>query len=503
MTRAKFDLLHEPWIAVLWGREKINVSLTDILVNAPQISALATAHPLHFFAIHRLLLAITHRAIGPGGISDRADVFEKWPAEKLVSYLEKFNDRFDLLSAERPFMQHPGLAAAGLREKPWTQLAPECASGNTKLLFSQNLDHSPGEISPAEAASHLVGFLQFTAGGLVKAYRTSATRGPASNLSCIFVEGTNLAETLALNLVPQSRDYYQLDIPAWEAEPIELSTLSAATATVPAGPAQRYSWISRVVQLKAAVGKLSHAYIAEGVDLDDGPVPDPMAALIRGKDEQLFTLKINPERAFWRDLHALAADVGSHPPATLNSALAILAELSLPSRGLSLIAGGLCADKAKLVLWRLERHRITSSVLQQGAGAAQVLRPAAKRADDIARSLRVSLEMLCRHWLECTSGRSADKGAVTSAADALQALPHFWQGLETEYWAFVDKLGNGVEPGACLVDWETEVIMAAKRSWREAANKIGSSGRNLFASAQAEGWLMRQLKPEFQPALEA
>jgi CRISPR system Cascade subunit CasA len=503
MATPSFCLIEEPWIPVrtLGAADRL-VGLRQAFAEAAELQGVSSAHPLHNLAIHRLLLAIAHRAFGPGDIAARADLADAWVAKRATAYLDRWSDRFNLLDAARPFLQVPALREAQLDRRPWTLIALERSSGNAKTLFDHSLDSAPGFISPAEAARHLLACLQFTNGGLTKAFRTSATRGPASGLACVLAEGDSLAETLAMNLVPQSRSDHGKDVPPWELDaPPGLAVLKLGGASLPLGHAQRYTWQSRSILLLPELDVVESVLFAEGADLDDGPIPDPMAALVQGK-EALHPLRLSESRAFWRDFHALGAGTGAHPPATLETAIGIRMVLGRSSRTLRIVCGGLLTDKAKRVLWRIEGHLIPAAVLAAGTGASAALRPAAERADEVGRGLHFAVQDLSRAWLEGASGRDADKGAVAAAAEALQIMPAFWHALATPYWQFVDRLGQAGDPDEALISWEAEVLRQARRSWESATLRLGQRARALAAAARVGPSMARTLKPKFTVSVE-
>jgi CRISPR system Cascade subunit CasA len=497
MTTSPYNLLTEAWIPLVCKDGGVReVGLRTALCEASSFRGLASSHPLHVIGLYRLLLAIAHRAIGPGETDSRADLVERWPSERFEAYFRRLDDRFRLFDPDRPFLQFAELRRTVLKPRPWSLIALERSSGNAKLLFDRTLDDTPGSIEPSEAARHLVAFLQFTNGGLVKAFRTSATRGPANNLACLIAEGESLAETLALNLVPQSPSTFDLDTTPWETEPPGVAELTAGASRIPQGPAQRYAWPSRAVLLQEAGGRVATLTFAAGVDLADSPVPDPMSALIKGK-ESLFPVRLSETRAFWRDFHAFRPGQAGHPALTLDTAIAVRSALGRSTRTLRIVCGGLLADKAKLVLWRLESHVVPGSVLSAGAAAAAAIRPASERVEAVGRGLRSALEELCEAWLKGGSERKPDAGAVTAAASALQIEPLFWQRLEPRYWAFVATLGTTNDVDAALLDWERTVIAQARFAWSEAVSRLGARARAVAAAAQGSATLDRVLHPKF------
>ena len=106
----------------------------------------------------------------------------------------------------------------------------------------------------------------------------------------------------------------------------EIATLHAPPEMVALGPAQRYTWLSRAVLLQPGTGgTVSSALYAEGLELSESPVPDPMVAMVTGKDAALHPLYLDVDRAFWRDLYALSGESGSTPPRVIASAIELRA----------------------------------------------------------------------------------------------------------------------------------------------------------------------------------
>jgi CRISPR system Cascade subunit CasA len=71
---AKFSLLEEPWIPVLREGRVEEVGLREALLQAHNITRIETPSPLEEAALHRLLLAVLHRALmGPRRLEDVLD----------------------------------------------------------------------------------------------------------------------------------------------------------------------------------------------------------------------------------------------------------------------------------------------------------------------------------------------------------------------------------------------------------------------------------------------
>jgi hypothetical protein len=230
-------------------------------------------------------------------------------------------------------------------------------------------------------------------------------------LLVIIPTGNTLQETLAFSLVQQSTADHQLDLAAWEVDPPPIEALTTPRPVVPSGPAQRYSALSRALLLEPGQA-VTHLRYAEGLSLDESPIPDPMAAMVTGKKGPM-PLMLRESRAMWRDANALMGAEGSIPPETIRNAAAIRM-----GRGefdpIDLLAGGLLPDKAKVVLWRLEERRISPALLAQGNAVAVAQAPI---ADGEAMAPRTTPERTAH----AETSRSAEVEAFL--AQCLQ-LPH-------------------------------------------------------------------------------
>lgn len=153
-----FNLIDQPWLPCVThdgaGKE---VSLRDALLRAHDFRELYDPSPLVTVSLHRLLLAILHRAYqGPEGIEEWSDIWRggRFDAARLNAYLDQWQHRFDLFDPARPFYQVPFID--GERLSPIWRLAQENASGNNATLFDHSIDGSPGQMPAAMAARYLV-----------------------------------------------------------------------------------------------------------------------------------------------------------------------------------------------------------------------------------------------------------------------------------------------------------------------------------------------------------
>ncbi len=477
-----FSLLDEPWLPLITtdGSHQQG-SLREALLEPSRWAGLDSAHPLQCLALYRLLLAISHRAIGPADTSD--ELLDTWPADQVEAYLTKWIDRFELFGGDRPFMQHPGVAAVLQPETPCTVMAPELSSGSNVTLWDRSLDAAPPLFDSAELARMLVAQQQFSPCGLVRKIRTSGSRGFGSKLQLLLPLGPSLQATLAMNLLPQAVGDYQLDPPCWEAELPTIKQLEQGIKFTPAGPAQRYTAQVRAVLLVEAS---PHCYYGAGFATPDAlPVVDPMAAVVQGSKGPMPLMQYEG-RTLWRDATALLGGAGSVPPAVLEHA----AELMMAAgvyEPIELLAGGILPDtsnQAKTVLWRLEQRHLAPGLVGN-AEAQAVVEALLEQATAISKALYGAISTLCRGWLDQGSEVGVDEKAVTAFRKGLQHDALFWGSLETEFWGAIHSLGDGATGEAVLDGWRQTLRLSVRSIWDHCCSQIGNDGRGLRAQGLA------------------
>lgn len=490
-----FSLLTEPWIPLVsTSGIRTTASITDALLTPSHWRGIDSTNPVECLALHRLLLAICHRAIGPGTTDQRGALLDCWPTQQIQTYLQQWADRFDLFDPARPFLQVAALRQTTLPTRPWTLLCPDRASGSNRLLWDHSIDDKPEPITPAAAARALVAHLQFTPGGLVKALRTAAARGPACGLLVIVPVGNTLQETISYSLVEQSTADHQRDLAAWEINPPTIESITTPRPVVPSGPAQRYSALSRALLLEHGP-EVAYLRYAEGLSLDESPIPDPMAAMVTGKKGPM-PLVLREARAMWRDAHALMGAEGSVPPETIRNAAAIRM-----SRGefdpIDLLAGGLMPDKAnpaKVALWRLEERRISPALLAQG-NAVAVAQAALNLAESTGTAMRKAAFSLFASWLQKGGEHSPATADITGLLDSTQVMAHYWSSLEPEFWSLIDQLSTTTDADAIATSWANTLKRTVTATWNNAIRSLGTDGRALAAAARSSHQLGRVLKP--------
>lgn len=275
---SQFNLIDEPWVSVVYidGHPE-DVSLKTLFRDASNIREIVGDIPQQTLPLLRLMLAILYSAYsGEGAARTDPEKLRFWihiwnkenfDIELIGEYLAEFYDRFYLIDRQRPFMQVPGLSYLGKKEyDPVSEMIADVPKPE-KFLFSLRARNSINDVSLAEAARWLV-FLQAydTAGiktpvdgntyvnkGKVYAPKGSVGTGWLGAIGGVYLEGSNLFETLMLNwpLVDARSGNDPLfgnedDLPTWE-RPVSGPNLEVKNS--PVGPADLFTWQDRRIRL--------------------------------------------------------------------------------------------------------------------------------------------------------------------------------------------------------------------------------------------------------------
>ncbi len=317
--KTSFNLIDEPWIPCvpLNGGAVVECSIKEVLTNASAYREIHDNSPLVTVSLHRLLLAILHRACGPKTLREaRKLVSDGLPIHTINTYLTEWHHRFDLFDEEHPFYQ-----TARLEMRHYSGLSRLASEVNFSGIFDHTADNGSPAYHPAEAARLLVAAQSFALGfgksGNAKINGISIT--PPYSVDAILLRGItvwltgrNLKETLTINLCPYE-DMDAKDIPTWELDkPYKLrDTLvrGQRRSHIARGIIDRYTWQSRLLRFipEAVQGMIMvrNVYFTQGRNADKSP-EDPMKAYVKG-EEGFTPISLSSSRASWRDAHSLLA----------------------------------------------------------------------------------------------------------------------------------------------------------------------------------------------------
>lgn len=516
-----FNLITEPWIPVREGNVLKLVNLEQALLDGHRFTRIEDPSPLVTAALHRLLLAVLHRALqGPADAYEAAGWFSKgFDAAKIRHYLAKYQDRFDLFHPEKPFYQVPDFTLER-SSRSWTVLAPELNSDNNKVLFDHTVTSRPRPLQPAEAARLLVANQTFalSAGKSVLCHTATA---PVATAALAIMLGENLHQTLCLNLVSYPKGEYERDFATWEREPLRVSDLSnceAAKAT-PKGIVHRYTWLSRAVRLEPETengqtddplsGQSAHAPVrqtvvrwiayASGIRYEEAAIrPDPMVAFRPDPKDpsKQYPLGFREDRALWRDFASLLPKPGSERSlGVVDHARNLYRALGtrFKGRGIPVMVAGQANDQAKVELWRGEVYRLPEAILSD-KDIWRFVEDNLERAEKMGRALDGAARALATQLLTL-GDRQPHKDDVNKL---VQSFPHqvaYWSALETQFTAWLEQLGLDFEQHQSRLEkaWLETLRREALRAWKLTVLAAGDDARALRAIHKSEGILLAHI----------
>ena len=144
-TVPTFNLWTEPWIALessAGRRERLSIEKT--LLRAHEFRSIYEVSPLYVVGIHRLLSAILQDAIRPQSPPDLLRLWNsgRFPAEAIRRFGDSYADRFDIFSADAPFLQSADLALTPTKDdrvKSVAYLSPETPTGSEITHYRHGL----------------------------------------------------------------------------------------------------------------------------------------------------------------------------------------------------------------------------------------------------------------------------------------------------------------------------------------------------------------------------
>lgn len=490
-----FDLTAEPWIPALGLDGTVHeLSPIEVFARADELASIGGELPTQGFALTRLLLAILHRAVrGPEGVADWADLWRSpgLPMDDVARYLEQWRHRFDLLSAEAPFLQVAGLSTAKGEFSGLEKLIADVPNGHQ--YFTTRSGRALRSIGLAEAARWVVHAQAFDPSG-IKAGALGDPRvkggrgypigvGWTGNLGGVLTQGRTLRDTLLLNLLPYREQALGLgwaepdrDLPVWERPP--LTSAVEREGASPRGPADLYTWPSRRLRLVGDDGGVTGVLVANGDPLavQDAFTFEPMSAWRKseaqakklGRPLVYMPREHQVDRAFWRGLAALLptgsaqrSDGALTLPPAMSTWLALLQVRGLvPSdyvvrmRAVGIVYGSMNSVLSELIDDELS---LTVAVLQSENRALGLVAADAVTAADA--SVR-ALGSLARNLQEAAGGDG------TGAADRARELG--FAALDAPFRRWVAGLG----PDSYLTDVERIWHLQIRRIVRALADEL-------------------------------
>ena len=357
-TSPDFNLCNEPWIPVLYvSGQTQEVSLKQLFDESNSIRKIHSGDATTDVAILGVAVVIFFRAVLEN-TEEYGELYrepKKWiqnislgGSEQLYfvqDYLKKYQDRFNLFDAERPFMQVADLHTSKGEVKPVSRLVLDSESE----YFSMRAEQALTSLSYAEAARYLVTVQAYDYSGIksgaVGDPRVKGGRGYPIGVGWygttgkIIIHGENLIETLLYCI-----DYEQLlnvekvkgkshrialqDKSVWERELPDTAAPRAYKGGDPTkykdepapavGMCEILTWQSRRVRLFPENGRVTGVLVSNGYKwLDRNTYTDPLTAYRFSKNQSTQTHYVwmpqthSAERTLWRGADALLTRLSS------------------------------------------------------------------------------------------------------------------------------------------------------------------------------------------------
>jgi CRISPR system Cascade subunit CasA len=527
----RFNLVDEPWIPCLGldGQRRM-CGIEAALVSAHELDSILEESPLVTAALHRLLLAILHRALrGPQTEEEWASSWRdgtgSWDRDEVRAYLRRWYGRFFLLDGERPFDHASGRCPVDFKD-PYV-LAQHIPYESDATLFEHFCYADDHKMPPTLAARLVVACQSFALGGLVtrqKRDSPSARAGPLANCAVLIVKAPNLFQTLALNLHKLNYDDEEpfpgdaaKDAPVWERdEPL------LPGERLPFGYLDYLTWNSRRVWLKHQEGPSGELWVTGAVIMEG---PSPQGNTRRGretmvvfekrprakpKDDPWPPVGSDERRALWRESHALFAsfertDAGRSRSRICDWLSDLVYEGRLPrSATYTVDAMGLHSDQKKRLFWRHERLPLPLAYLDDPELVAclEHTLTMAEVGADVLRQSGWSFARLAILPDESKVPNKQQKKEISQFAESLASERRYWPRLELPFLHLLEDLPGDLDwrPDAKsghrderLAEWTDTVRRTAWRSLKETVLGFDRTARLLKAAVRAEGKFMRDL----------
>ena len=505
-----FNLIAEKWIPVVskdWQRQE--VSLVELFQTWEEWREIQAENPPTTLALYRFLLAILHRTYqGPTDVDHWLEIKED-NGKKVIAYLQKYADCFDLLHPERPFMQDIELLK--IKKPTPIYVACEMQADNQPTLFSHKHQWSNYRVSLSVASRMLIRLQSFDPTSTRASYPSmpkndrSATNTPTVNAVNILVQGKMLKDTLLLNLVrydPEAEEPSVVqgeDLPTWEKGYTGLPKKS-----IPTGYIHYLTYPWRRLLLFPKGNEVMELAITMGDSLPENISPSqwechiPYKQVAKKVAKKTEPLHLSLERQLWRDADCLLQSTEiSNPPRIINW-LANIYE----GEHLYFQVFGLSADKAKPLRWVVEQLSVPSKYMTDRKlwEALKIAIAFAEQHSQIFLSFKGSPYFALAEAL---------KGDAAVISKSLDGESRYWLNLDRLFPIFLDELAEDEEVGIDgikrygqrkLPEWKNHVQNAAQSAFEESISAIRDRRARALGLRSLNHWLakLRNDQPDQQ-----
>ncbi len=475
MESIKFNLLEDPWIpCVLKTKEFKLLSIQETLFKANEIFEISSNNPLIEISLYRFLLAVLHRNFGPKDRTEWKAIYKegKWNNTMLDQYFKKWHHKFELFNEpENRFyqIQVPDLT----KKTPISKLNHALSTGNNAALFDHTWDSKPEAISAANAAQLLIAFQNYAVGGGAnKPFNYS--HAPLITGLVVLLKGKTLFETLMLNLIqydqnkPFPKSPTHEDLPFWERN--EKVLHEEKSGKYPYGYLDYLTWQSRRIWLipivENGIIKVKEVYLAQGEKVKEDWTQDPQKVYKRNQKNEIYSIKINPDKQVWRDIECLL-NLNTSPKAM--EWVSKLPEISRAKR-YNMQLYGLFNDPsnpAKLICWNRSSIPLSLNYLDN-QGLVNDIKSFVDKCEKVERALMKTLDSFGKEYLFPGGGNlsKSQQTEIKSFVRSLQIQVRYWNSLENLFYKCVEEIAvesDLAKRQICIDAWINNYVLKVAR----------------------------------------
>ncbi|MCD6162317.1 MAG: type I-E CRISPR-associated protein Cse1/CasA [candidate division Zixibacteria bacterium] len=479
--KASFNLLTERWIPCITEQGKYEeYSIRDVLHKARQIREVHSQSPLVTISIYRLLLAILHRVLGPPSEEAWGEIYEsgEWDLDAIDSYLDQWEDRFDLFSEEYPFYQVRDFPKK--KETSISKITLEFASGNSDTLFDHNYSSNDLYLTSSQAACYLLSSqISGLTGNSASIYREF---GIIFVGMLIILHGDSFWEILTKNLVPYNGKDRPFEInpedsPIWENDNNNFTFNKKPPQKYSIGYLEYLTYQHRYIQLfpESSQGDtiVKKVGVAQGLKMPENWLYDQFKIFNFPDKGKPSALKMSKNKALWRDYDALLGNKGGYKlPEVIRKFREMVLENDIEKTNSDdLEVFGISNYQANVFMWRHERLPLPFALLDNKTALGN-LSICLSDAENIAKSLNTTIYILNS---ELGANRKDDHPPI----DKNSIEQAYWNYLEPKFFEILDILPADGEKAKEI--WLKNTEEAAKKAFEEGVKSLRFTARALKA----------------------
>lgn len=320
-----YDLLTRDWLPVRAGERRWSAGLRELFLRAHELADIEVALAPAASGLWRVLAVIAARVTGLDDVGLSADEWAERREEVLAAgsfnparveeYVGRYESRFDLFDAERPWMQDPRLREQCAKSSGINKLVLTRPAGNNQVWFSHFTDLAAAPVPTEEAVWHLLAQLYYGPSGrctsrtIAGKSEANSKAGPLRSSISFHPLGRTVFESLVAS-IPWACDYDHggPDVAPWEADelpdPLGVPGRPSGIAGVLTGRFQH----AILLQPSSDGNAVVDAWITWAWRDREFPAEDPYLVYQLNKQNEPYARQARADRALWRDFDSLILD---------------------------------------------------------------------------------------------------------------------------------------------------------------------------------------------------